>query len=746
MVVKVTAPNIQDKITTGSNAATLINDSKRAVNQVVDVVNDLPVFGDSASKGTGTAAGQVPLNSDLKRPAKYQLEFEGVSAAVAAVSANPANYPLNTGIKTLSYRTKVECEALAINYPDGGGAGYVVEGNDGKTNADGVWGAGDKQLRIINPSRLNARAFGAVLDGVTNDAVAISNAADYAYANKIRFIKVDYDCYINGDVANKANVIFIGNGRFVITGNSDARDIGIYRRQVIPESSRSATAFIDNIQQIKVSDTDDCTVVFLGDSLTTYSANVTSSSNTKSAYFERMIRDSNPETDFTFHNRSIGGKAAADMNSKPASVGAQYGWYTDHDRDWLEYVYDLSPDVVVIATGMNEDLTFNPQDIHDIKTKIEANTNAAIVFVADYLPTISPVGIRAGTSFAWFRAQEWRDRAAGFIRSYANSIGYPLIDLNRTFSMVRDGIDVLSQRYIKNDDAISLVSGKLSTAKRGACRAFTLKATLEAGCFSNSDPLSVGLDEGEEHYAWLRESGGFIKIELRGEVGGLLSSHVTDLPVPVSSNSYEITVTPTTIAIRDLTVGQAYAQYSVNCIKRGGLFTPLVKYWATNTGPIESISGLYTGVEVNVMPTILDYEMWGVVESGFEDSVNGGDGQVHPSSFGLEALHGAHYSAQNFRLVAREVVTELNGEATWNPESIAVGGIAKVNLPVQGARLGDFVLVSHTGANSGNGSNEIVISGWVSANNNVAVIIQNLSAGIRTIPTGTLRAKVLSNQ
>ena len=149
MVVKVTAPNIQDKITTGSNAATLINDSKRAVNQVVDVVNDLPVFGDSASKDTGTAAGQVPLNSDLKRPAKYQLEFEGVSAAVAAVSANPANYPLNTGIKTLSYQTKVECEALAINYPDGGGADYVVGTGFGVADGGSIIDAGSKQLKLI---------------------------------------------------------------------------------------------------------------------------------------------------------------------------------------------------------------------------------------------------------------------------------------------------------------------------------------------------------------------------------------------------------------------------------------------------------------------------------------------------------------------------------------------------------------------------------------------------------------------
>ena len=667
--------------------------------------------------------------------------FDGLSSAVAFVTAHPDKL---SSLSTVSYRTQSECTTLGIDYPDGGGANYViVPAGTGTDDGGSFIDVGAKQLKLITPEKLNVKHFGAVCDGVINDAVAVSNAADYAYINKIRFTYVDSDCYINGDVENKANVIFIGGGRFISKNNAGDRNIGIYRRQVIPESAPSARAYPDNIQKVMVKNESACTVVFLGDSLSTYAANSSSSSNTKSAYFQRMIRDSNPNTTFTFYNRSIGGRNASAINSVAGGNISQYEWYTDPARDWLEYVYDLNPDIVVLATGMNENLNFDPQDIYDIKNKIEANTSASIIFVADYLPTISPVGIRAGTSFAWFKAQEWRDRAAGFIRSYANSIGYPLIDLNRTFSMVRDGMDVLSQQYIQNE-AYELDDGRLVVHDLGVGRAFSLRAVFEAGCFSSAQPVSIYLDHEEEHFAWLRESGGFIKIELRGKSGGLLSSHVTDLPIPLGDNTYEIVVSPTTLSIRDLSNGPAYAQYSVNCIKLGGTFKPNVKYFATTSGPLVSIAGYYKGVETSVMPTVLDYEFFGIVNSGYEDVVNGGDGQVHPSSLGLEALHGSHYSMQNFIITRRE--SEFYAEMEWEPGTIAVNDLAKTSMTVIGAKVGDFVQVSHTGANAGNGSNEIVISGWANANNNVVVIIQNISGGIRTIPSGTIRARVISNQ
>lgn len=62
MVDKVFYSEIIDKETQGDAAAALINDNKRAVNEIIDELDDL---GTASTRDTGTAANNVPLNSDL---------------------------------------------------------------------------------------------------------------------------------------------------------------------------------------------------------------------------------------------------------------------------------------------------------------------------------------------------------------------------------------------------------------------------------------------------------------------------------------------------------------------------------------------------------------------------------------------------------------------------------------------------------------------------------------------------------
>jgi hypothetical protein len=619
-------------------------EQRTKINATIDEVNSIT---------DGTSSGDIPVTATgttTPRTLGNWTEKEILSYNSIADAKADTKLDIGRRVKTYGY----------YSVGDGGCAEYVVVVGGTGTADDGSFhdAVNGNQLKLLGKDGFNIRVFGVKLDGVTNDAVAVANASEYAYQNGFKFIEVDDDCFVDGDVKRKANVIFIGEGQFVRTVNWDFRKIGIYRRQVIPKNAPPAKAYPDNIQKIKVKDPSAATVVFFGDSLTTYSANSSSSGNTKSAHFENMIRSSNPNTAFTFYNRAIGGKGSREMNTKPDSVPSTTLWYTDVNRDWLEYIYDLSPDIVVMATGMNENLNFDQQDIYDIKTKIEANTDAQIVFVADYLPTISPVGIREDISFAWYIAQEWRDRAAGFIRSYANLINYPLIDLNRTFSMIRDGFDVLSPRFIKQrDEDFDLVDGRLVTYSTGAVRSFSIRATFVAGCFTNPDPVTVYVDTTSKHYVWLREDSGFIKLEFRSSGGtptGFPRIITTTLPVPVSDNEYEIVVTPTSFSIRDVTNGKDYARYTTPMIKFGGLFGPAINYFAQTTGPIVSIEGYYAGRESLVMPTVTDQEYFGVVESGFENTETGGDGQVHPSAMGLEALNNNHYSMQNFELINRD--------------------------------------------------------------------------------------------
>ena len=141
MVTKVTAVNIQDKVTTGDKAATLINDNKRAINQVIDAKEES--LGNPVNSGrllSSTADG-VRKWVDVGR----SRTFQSVVDAVNYVTVNPNTLDQVT---TVSYRNKVECTSLGIDYPDGNGGEYtVVEGES--LLAGLVIAAGVKQLKLI---------------------------------------------------------------------------------------------------------------------------------------------------------------------------------------------------------------------------------------------------------------------------------------------------------------------------------------------------------------------------------------------------------------------------------------------------------------------------------------------------------------------------------------------------------------------------------------------------------------------
>ena len=141
MVTKVTAVNIQDKVTTGDKAATLINDNKRAINQVIDAKEES--LGNPVNSGrllSSTADG-VRKWVDVGR----SRTFQSVVDAVNYVTVNPNTLDQVT---TVSYRNKVECTSLGIDYPDGNGGEYtVVEGES--LLAGLVIAAGAKQLKLI---------------------------------------------------------------------------------------------------------------------------------------------------------------------------------------------------------------------------------------------------------------------------------------------------------------------------------------------------------------------------------------------------------------------------------------------------------------------------------------------------------------------------------------------------------------------------------------------------------------------
>ena len=88
--------------------------------------------------------------------------------------------------------------------------------------------------------------------------------------------------------------------------------------------------------------------------------------------------------------------------------------------------------------------------------------------------------------------------------------------------------------------------------------------------------------------------------------------------------------------------------------------------------------------------------------------------------------------------------TRLNnvftGSTTYDPPSLADGEAASASVTVTGARVGDFVLISHDQITSGSW----LISGKVASNDVVTATILNKTGGVVDIASGTLSALVLS--
>lgn len=82
-------------------------------------------------------------------------------------------------------------------------------------------------------------------------------------------------------------------------------------------------------------------------------------------------------------------------------------------------------------------------------------------------------------------------------------------------------------------------------------------------------------------------------------------------------------------------------------------------------------------------------------------------------------------------------VRDLTAEAAWDPPSIAAGGSAQVNVPLPGARPGDFATAAFSLSTSG-----LVFLAQVGATDVVTVTAWNRSGAAIDLAAGTVRARV----
>lgn len=230
---------------------------------------DNSAIGTAASKDVGTAQNQIETNAlkDFK-------SFDSLTSAIAYVTANPDNIKR---LDTASYRSSAECTTLGIDYPDGGGASYVVE-SLGTPDGYGDHAAGTKQLTLNPSGELQAKTFGAVFNGVAVDSPSLNAALQYAKTSGI-------------------NVVSAPAGRALV--QTSGVMVGFDYCILIPDGVRLQGAgyelseiFMDNLQDAVVV-TNDRSVVTSGESITGITVNGNADGQTTQVNdFGIWIRDS----------------------------------------------------------------------------------------------------------------------------------------------------------------------------------------------------------------------------------------------------------------------------------------------------------------------------------------------------------------------------------------------------------------------------------------------------------------------
>ena len=96
------------------------------------------------------------------------------------------------------------------------------------------------------------------------------------------------------------------------------------------------------------------------------------------------------------------------------------------------------------------------------------------------------------------------------------------------------------------------------------------------------------------------------------------------------------------------------------------------------------------------------------------------------------------WSAQFDALWRPSTATDV--DVAYDPPPLAAGVYVRVNVPAQGARQGNFVAASFDPI-----TQDVEITGWVSAANQVTVKFWNVSGAPVDLPAGTLRVRYWSH-
>lgn len=579
----------------------------------------------------GDGPDQITTNRQAYGNIKY---FPSLSDATAAIQANPGLYK---NVITVSHKSQEECSFKGCNYPDGGGSGYIVGNGYGVEDGFSIISAGAEQLKIIIKDTINAECFG-LYDGQTDAFSALRSCVVFGRSIGMNIITLDVniECELD-DQEVFSEVIFVGRGSLS----------GIYRKSVFNSlvgRDKPVCAAITERNQVSK---ENPIVVLVGDSIASYSANTRNRNYMLAGAIESKIRKdfSNPE----FFNRAIGGATLAGLDGV-SSRANEIEWYEDSSLPWLDYVENLSPDIVFISFGMNDSRSINYDRLKSVTAKIkDFSSSPKIIFCTPLVPSLS--GNASGLT-ATKDEQEGRDYAAGLIRTFAEYHGYGLLDFNRRNNVARDGIDVVGGRIGSKEEFINPLSPIIGAIE---CHNFRFKLTVDETRLldSSSHWIDLALDDERRSKVRIRNAGGVYRFVIYSATASgvieVLAIKDSSIAVASSLRNIVVEVLGGKIVIYDDAdnFGESSAPLaSFRTIRPGGLMIPRVDF---SSSGIVSYGQVDRSDSFLSPPEISNDKLWGDKEDTSGIKLWGGSGWNHPSSHIFSYVYDPVLSSVTFK-------------------------------------------------------------------------------------------------
>ncbi len=544
-------------------------------------------------------------------------------------------------------------------------------------------------IRASNRRKLDeltsATDKGAKLDGTSDDSAALTTAAAAAASRT-------GDVLLHGpanaptlDLATVADTTFRGKA-----GNLR----NAYRKWATPDNSPGddmphrgviASKHLRQLNQAAKP-----VVVLVGDSISTYFANSVARGDMLSEVLRRTLEAQFPNG-VTFYNRAIGGKTWNDLQT--TQYAATIPWYAGQTGTaWLTMVQNLAPDLVVFSFGMNDSGSVRALAAKAVIDAVQGWTKKpSIVMASCLVPSPASVNFPEGQT-----GQEGRDRAAGFVRSYAKFRGVGLLDMHRRACMVRDGFDPASSCITKGDTVATVPSGNADIAL-GTKTATDWKARLnfDATAWSAANFITLKTGPGQNDFIQLlKPAAGQLQVAAyAGDVDALPYYSQTVSFTPGAGVGWHLVVEKTSDGVSIYTdTDTQFGTYNepvltFPCVALGGIYTP--KAESNNGDVLRNVEWGYGVPRIN-RPSITNRLLWGDESQAID--VHGGSGWNHPGGFAATHIY-------------RPLVEAVEWHQRTEPNGVqAVGsGVASVvvNLPSPEIDTTYTVLLSEEGSDMG---------------------------------------------